>query len=219
MDFAKRELLNSIVVYAEMMNNVNIKFKELIEDNINKQFQENEQLFYEIISEIMRLLPVKKTIDGKRIEGPDPKSGIMLLQTEIPFLYDDYQRILNNEIYNQIMMNMSLIRNKFIHEPHNISAAFYVGGKTSCSMGLYYKERLCPVSTIEMTNIIIELNGVFDKLKNFFVKTVEGCEEKYKEYPCYKAMMSYDFKKYNEDYPMIPDWILNDRNEKAELLF
>ena len=175
MDAETRELLNGIVVYAEMLNNINMKFHRLIEENTENQFHENEQLFYEIISEIMRVLPIKKTQDGNAIAGPDIKSGILLFQTEIPFLLEDYQRLVNNEVYKKILLDMSTVRNKFMHEPHNIRASFYVGGKTSCSMGLYYKDRLCSVSTIKMTNIIYELNAIFDKLKRFFLEKTDGC--------------------------------------------
>lgn len=216
MDVTTKELLNGIAVYAKILDNINLKFHALIEENPEKQFHENEQLFYEIISELMRVFPVKKKKGSEEI-GLDSGSGILLLQAEVDFLFEDYQRILNNEINKLILQDMSMVRNKFIHEPHNISASFYVGGKTSCSMGLYYKDILCSVSTLKMTHIIYELNKVFDKLKTFFIEKVHECGEKYKEHPCYIAMMNYDFKKYNVDYPMIPEWMLVEQERELEL--
>ena len=217
MDFETRELLNGIVVYADMMNNINTKFYKLIQENTEKAFHENEQLFYEIISEIIRVLPIHKSKDGKGIVGPNTTSGIMLLHPKITFLLEDYQRIVNNDAYEQILLDISYVRNKFIHEPHNIRATFYVGGKTSSSMGLYYKERLCSVSTIKLTNIIYELNIVFGKLKVFFIEKVDECEDLYKEYPCYKAMMSYDFEKYCTDFGRVPEWMLDEKEIESEL--
>ncbi len=213
MDTATRELLNGIMVYAEIMNNTNIKFHELIEHNTDKQLHENEQLFYEIISEIMRLLPFKRI--SKEL---DCKSGILLFGTKIPFLIQDYQRIIDNPVYKQILEDISIVRNKFIHEPHNIHAAFYVGGKTSCSMGLYYKTKLCSISTIKLTNIIFELNMMFEKLQKFFMEQADACGEEYKEYPCYKVMDSYDFKKYNIEYPRVPEWMLNEPEEDFDFV-
>lgn len=208
MDIVTKETLNGIAVYAKILNDINLKFHVLIEDNTEKLFHENEQLFYEIISEIMRMIPVKKKRGSEEIVGLDSKSGILLLQMEVSFLLEDYQRIINSDINKMILQDMSIVRNKFIHEPHNINAAFYVGGKTSCSMGLYYKDRLCSVSTLKLNNIIYELNKVFDKLKTFFAEEVDRCGEQYKEYPCYVAMMNYDFRKYNMDYPLVPEWLL-----------
>lgn len=208
MDIVTKETLNGIVVYAKILNDINLKFHILIEDNIEKQFHENEQLFYEVISEIMRMIPIKKDKGSPQIVGLDSNSGILLLRTEVDFLLEEYQRIINNDIYRIILQDISIVRNKFIHEPHNVNAAFYVGGKTSCSMGVYYKDRLCSVSTLKLNNIIYELNTIFDKLKTFFSEEVDKCGEQYKEYPCYVAMMNYDFRKYNKDYPLVPEWLL-----------
>lgn len=213
-----RKTLDGIAVYAKILNDINLKFRELVEENTERQFQENEQLFFEIISEIMRMLPVKKKKGSEKIIGVDSESGVLLLQNEVDFLLADYQRIISSDINKLILKEMSIVRNKFIHEPHNINAAFYVGGKTSCSMGLYYKDRLCSVSSLKISRIICELNRVFDKLKTFFVEKVDECGEEYKEYPCYITMISYDFLQYNKEYPMAPDWLLVEQEEEIEEL-
>lgn len=201
-----KDLLHGIYVYSKMLNNTNIKFQELIESNTEKDMQENEQLFYEVISDILRILPVKKA--KNEIQGLDMKSGILLLSDDISFLQEDYRKIVNNEGYRKIICDLVDVRNKFIHEPHNIHAAFYVGGKTSCSMGLYYKETLCSVSTIKISYIVYELNKVFQKLKEFFLDKVNQFDDKYKEYPCYENIKEFDFEGYNKEYPMMPFWML-----------
>jgi len=68
-------------------------------------------------------------------------------------LVEGYKKIISDDIYKQTLLELSYIRNKFIHEPHNISAAGSVGGKASCSMSLYYKEKLIPAKrkTKELT--------------------------------------------------------------------
>ena len=79
MDIITKETLNGIAVYAKILNDINLKFHVLMEDNTEKLFHENEQLFYEIISEIMRMIPVKKKRGSEEIVGLDSKSGILLL--------------------------------------------------------------------------------------------------------------------------------------------
>lgn len=204
MDETTRALLDGIFIYAEILNNTNMKFKELVEENTEKQLYENEQLFYEIISEIIRLFPLKKERGGTEIIGVDSNAGILLLETDIPFLLEDYKRIIDNNTYKKIMSDLSFVRNKFVHEPHNMRVGFYVGGKASCSMGIYYKNELCSISTIKISYIIYELNEVFEKLKIFWRDKVNNCGEEYKEYPCYEAMLRYNFRKYNMEYPIFP---------------
>ena len=208
MDEQVKDLLHAIYVYSKMLDNINIKFQELIDSNIEKEMKENEQLFYEIISDILRVFPVKKA--RSEIQGLDMKSGILLLTDEIAFLEEDYKKIIDNGQYKKILCELVDVRNKFIHEPHNIHAAFSVGGKTSCSMGLYYKETLCSVSTIKISYIVYELNKVFKRLKEFFLDKVHQFDEKYKEYPCYENIKKFDFEGYNKKYLMMPFWMLTD---------
>ena len=105
------------------------------------------------------------------------------------------------------------VRNKFTHEPHNMHACFCVGGKTSCAVGVYYENVLCSLSTIKISYILYELNKVFIKLKQYVLDGVDKYDEKYKEYPCYIALLKCEFEKYNEDYPMMPIWMLYDEEE------
>ena len=206
-----KELLEGIIVYARLLDNVNKKFTELIKDNTKKEMYENEKLFYEIISEILRVFPLEKRNGG--IKGPDMKSGILLLEKDIPFLLEDYSRIIENKKHKKILVEMMDVRNKFTHEPHNMNACYYVGGKTSCTVGVYYKDVLCSLSTIKISYIVYELNKVFIKLRKYVLDEVDKYDEKDKEYPCYIALLSYDFEKYNNDYPMMPIWMLHDDEE------
>ena len=125
MDVETKKLLNGIFVYAEILNRINLKYHSLIRDNTEKRFHENEQLFYEIISEILRILPVKKMRGRGETTELDLNSGILLLRSDIEFLLNDFQKIVGNDINKRILKDMLLVRNKFIHEPHNISAAFW----------------------------------------------------------------------------------------------
>lgn len=207
----KRELFEGIIIYARLLDNVNKKFTELIKDNTKKEMYENEQLFYEIITEILRVFPLEKRNGG--IKGPDMKSGILLLEKDIPFLLEDYSRIIENKKHKKILVEMMEVRNKFTHEPHNMNACYYVGGKTSCTVGVYYKDVLCSLSTIKISYIVYELNKVFIKLRKYVLGEVDKYDEKYKEYPCYIALLKCDFEKYNEDYPMMPISMLYDDEE------
>lgn len=214
MEEQTRELLHAIFVYSKILNDANTKLHQLINTNTQNNINENEQLFYEIVSEIMRVLPVKK--ENGEIKGLNLKAGILLLSEKMSFVVEAYQQILERAEYKQILLEMTDVRNKFIHEPHNMHAAFYVGGETSCSMGIYYKDILCSISTIKISYIISELNKIFQELKMVFLELVDQYDEKYKEYPIYKSMQNFDFEKHNEMYPMMPLYMMEEEQEDRE---
>lgn len=207
MDEKIRELLDGLFIYLKILNEVNLKTNKLINQNIKNEPFGNEQLFYEISSEIIRLLPFRKrrgeTGEAKEIVRLDCSSGILLLKEGVPFLEEAYRAIIEDKGYKMILINLSNIRNKFVHEPHNMHFCYSVGAETSCSMGLYYKDSLWAVSTIDITYILYELNEIFDRVKKLYVEKAMEAGMKYMEYPCYKTVCGYDFKKYNESYMKI----------------
>ena len=83
-----------------------------------------------------------------------------------------------------------------------MSFAYSVGGKNSYSIGMYYKDKLLTTSTITLTNIIFELNIIFEKIKKCYVEIVNSFGEKYKEYPCYKSIREMRITEYNKRYTL-----------------
>lgn len=201
MNSETRELLNAIQVYVEILNGINVKLRNLIGKNTDNAMYEIEHLFYEICSDLMRVIPVR-TYNGNMVL--DLKSGILLLRDKIPFLEKEYSNLLEKEKYKDFLLSISFVRNKFIHEPHKLCASYSVGGSNSCFMGLYYEESLRTISTMEMIYLITELNLVYAKLKDFYVDLVYKQEAEYRSYPCFWKMLEMDFIKYNDEYPTIP---------------
>lgn len=223
MDEKMRELLDGLFIYLKILNDVNLKTNELINQNIKNEPFENEQLFYEISSEIIRLLPLRKrkgeTGEAKEVVRLDCSSGILLLKEGVPFLEESYRTIVEDKGCKMILINLSNIRNKFVHEPHNMNFCYSVGAETSCGMGLYYKDSLWAISTIDITYILYELNEIFDRVKKLYIEKAIEAGKKYVEYPCYKTVLGYDFKKYNESYMKIPsDYVERMSEELDEVL-
>ena len=142
--------LNSLYPYFKMLDNINNNLSEVIKSGPNNDPFKNEELFYNITSELLRLLPFR--IDNNKIELV--KSGILLVSNKKSFIKEKYNKIINNECYYKTLKDILRIRNKFIHEPHNISYAFSVGGKTSCSMGIYYKKEFYMNSFLDINRKI-----------------------------------------------------------------
>lgn len=200
MNYTDIEFLNGLCPYFRMLDKINLLLLKSMNENTKLEPYQNEDIFYELVSELMRLLPYKFD-NGQIVLQND---GIVQLKERLDFIEKEYNEILMKSNYFDIFKNVWRIRNKFIHEPHNINFVMSVGGSSSCSMNLYYKHELLSIGTVELTGIVYKLNIIFEKVKQLFLEIIEKCDNKYKEYPYYKTIMSYDFKGYNKNYIIIP---------------
>ena len=132
------KFLNNLYPYFKMLDNINNGLTKVIRSNKDNDSYQNQALFYNITSELLRLLSYKYNEKGKSIIL-DNKSGILLLTDKIDYIENKYKKILNFDRFYDVLKDIHKIRNKYIYEPHNISYAFSVGGTLICSMGLYYK--------------------------------------------------------------------------------
>lgn len=132
------KFLNNLYPYFKMSDKINNVLTKVIRSNKDNNSYQYEELFYNITSELLRLLPYKYNEKDKSIIL-DNKSGILLLTDKIDYIENKYKKILNFDRFHDVLKDIHKIRNKYIYEPHNISYAFSVGGTLICSMGLYYK--------------------------------------------------------------------------------
>ena len=219
MDNKSKEFLEGVYSYFVILENINLNLQQLIKQNMENQPHENQELLYKICSDLIRIYPVKIPKDSDKNwmfskARIDNRTGILLLSNHIPFLKEEYNRLLNEDKCVVALSEILTIRNKYIHEPHNMHFTYYVGGATSCTIGMYYENKLLSVSTIWLTNIICELNLIFEKIKNLYMDVISKCDDKYKEYPCYLKIYNCQLLKYNEGYAKLPwDYItMNNEN-------
>ena len=203
-----KTLVESTYPYFKVLETINCNLIRLIQTNSDFMPYENEELFYQISSDLVRLLPYKIPWKDNKPDFEkahiDKKSGIVLLKSEIPFLYDEYQKILINPKCLKALHSIQIIRNKYVHEPHNIRFSFSVGGKTSCSMGLYYKDKLYSISTIWLTNIIYDINVIFIKLQKLCIQKMNACDTKYQEYSCFQFIEKLGIDAYCKQFNRLP---------------
>lgn len=212
MDEKTKAILEGIYPYAKVLDTINNNLQELIDKNTQRTPFENQELFYYIATDLTRVLPVQGFTweKGKRFPrlSLDTKSGILLLKKQIEFLEPEYSKFIENEKCRNALELILTLRNKYVHQPHNLYFAFSVGGKTSCSMGIYFKDTLLSVSTIWLINIIWDLNSIFERIRQLYLDVVEHSDSKYKEYPCYQFMCSTSFAEHNTKYNTMPwEWI------------
>lgn len=203
---SKKEFLNNIFVYYKMLDNIKLYLNKIINNNYDGDPYEVEEWFYHISSELMRLFPIEYN-KNKKINEISKSDGILLLKEDIPFIADKFNKIYENEIYKNVFNNIMKIRNKFIHEPHNINYVFSVGSTTSCSMGLYYKDKLLNISTISIGCIVQYINKVFSEIDKVVLKYLEE-DDSYKDYPCYNKFMQYINNRDKVYYTILPEYII-----------
>lgn len=198
--------INNLYPYFKMLDNINNCLTKIMQDNTNNEPYQNEELFYEITSDLLRLLPYKTDKKSKKIVLLN-EDGILLLSGKIKFIREKYNKILNYEPFYKVLDDAREIRNKYIHEPHNISYGFSVGGSSICTMGLRYKTKLLSISSISLAPIVFYLNEIFESIENETLELIET-NENYKEYPYYSYLMNLDFSRDRWNYTRLPEYII-----------
>lgn len=227
MDEKIRDFLEGVYPYFRILEAVNDDYYDLIANHKDREMYGNAEIIYRLLTNIVRVLPIRISkpkgdwLKDYKDLALDNRSGILLLREHIPFLEEEYSKIIDSEKCKYVLSRVALIRNKYTHAPHCVHFSFSVGSKTSFSGGIWYKEELLSVSTILLSNIICELNKVFDRIKDLYISTVASLDPKYKEYPCYIRISSYNFSSLNERYGNMPwEWIETepDREEYERLM-
>jgi len=191
------EWIRHIYTYFRMLEKINNTLKITINNNINMSEEEKEDNFFEMTTQLLRLMPFKVDNGITRLE----KDGILKINGLKKSIKPKYENILNK--YNDILCKIIRVRNKFIHEPHNIKWSFIVGGNTSCSIGFHYKLELISISTMDVANIVYELNNIMNEIQTKANDVIKDFEEERRTHPYLLKIMSFDFKKHNSEYTRI----------------
>lgn len=201
MDTETKEYLSNLFTYMEIMDSINKKLNKLIKNNIKNSPEKNMSLFYDLVSEIMRIMPYSYNEKKDILHLKD--DGILLLKNKLSYIEQDYKTILKKKSLKKSLINIYNVRNKFTHEPHNLSFGFSVGGQTSYSIGIKYKDELQELSTIDLQVIVKELNLIYEKIKQEFICIVKNYDKEYRKYPIYKKTLLYKFNNYNKNILLI----------------
>lgn len=199
MDSVEKIWLNGIYPYFRILKRINELLIMLIKESYS--IEQQEDCFLELTSELLRILPFKLERDEKskvitEIKLLD-KSGILLLKKYFKDLKEDYTQIINNNFVS--LVQIIKIRNKYIHEPHNIKCICFVCGGNSARAGFEYKNEKLDLNTDSLIKIIKEINSVFKKIKIKFEKYVEKLDEKDKIHPYVLNMKKNYLLDYNKN--------------------
>lgn len=215
MDIEAKEYLSNLFTYMSIMDSINKKLNRLIKNNIKNSPEKNMSLFYDLVSEIIRIIPY--SYNAKKGVLYLKNDGILLLKNKLSYIEHDYKKILNKQSLKKSLINIYNVRNKFTHEPHNLSFGFFVGGQTSYSIGINHKDELQELSTIDLQVIVKELNLIYEKIKKEFICNVKNYDKKYRKYPIYKKTQLYKFSNYNKNITILPKYFDNYNSNNWEM--
>ena len=188
---------NGIYPYFRMLRKINELLLLLMQNN--PQMEEQENIFLEITSELLRLLPYKLEYkkDKKEITGIKllMNDGILLLSKYLNNIESDYNMILKDN-FDELVQTIR-IRNKYIHEPHNIKCVCFTCGGNNTYAGFEYKEDFLELNTEKLIEIVKKLNDIYKKIEIQFLDKVNELSEIDKNHPYILNMINNYFKDYN----------------------
>lgn len=163
-----REWFNGIYPYLRMLVKMNYMLDDLVK--FDKSIENKVDIFFDLSSELMRLLPYKLEYDKNTgiIMKIDllTNDGILLLRRHFDNLENDYQKMIDK--YFVDLVQIIKIRNKYIHEPHNIQCDCFLFGDNHAYAGFKYKKEDYELNTNSLIEIVHSLNNTFKEIEKKF---------------------------------------------------
>lgn len=160
----KYDWITNIDTYLYIVERINEHFNNMRRASEHEVIE--EEAFY-LCTEILRMVPFEPK-NGLQLRKKD---GLCRLREPIDFIMDDLNSILQK--YAKIFEKIKKIRNKYEHEPHNVSSAFSTCSGAYAGIGLYCRNDLISINTMEFTFIIYDLNLLMNKIQQLIYKTEE----------------------------------------------
>ena len=191
-----REVGNALFRYFETLYGLNQNLIILCGINIFDNRGQLEKYMEKVIMDIPRLVPYvydRKT-SCYRLE---PKDGLLEYSNEISFLWEDYERIL--EDHKEFLEKSKKVRNKLEHKMHGADAV----GTSSSTFSLFsityeVAEEEIEMEAKEFISFVKDMNAMFDKIQTLldqFAAEIEMCD-----HPYYCRMVRYRFLDFNQIY-------------------
>ena len=196
-----QQIANALFGYFEVLYRTNQAILLLCGTDIFNCRFENTSKVLDVIQDIPRLVPFEYKNSKDKLELTD-KNGLLEFNSEITFLRDDYDIILE---HNENFLNkVRKIRNKYEHKMHAVSPRS--AGSSNFVIFEYEffvrensgKEEIVSVCSCEFISLIKELNIMFSKIQNEIKKYAEKNSKT--GYNYYERLIRFDFRDFNLIY-------------------
>ncbi len=192
-----REIANAMSGYFETLYIMNQNLIRLCGAEIfYYRFSEFEKLTLDIVQDIPRLIPY--SYDNKKQDLMiDNNNGLLEYQTEIPYIKDDYQTILN--IHKETLNKIRKIRNKYEHKMHDVKYQSSGTGTMSLfDIEFKVNDEFIRIYAGELIKVIKQINILFSKIAQEISNYAFNSGKT--GYAYYERISRFDFKDFNEIY-------------------
>ncbi len=186
--------VNALYRYFETLYGLNQNLIVLCGVDIVAYIGEQERRIDEVTMAVPRLVPYvyNKNTSVYEIKKTD---GLMSFANDIPFLIDDYEKILKK--HKDFLEKAKKVRNKLEHEMHGARVVASSSGSSSLfSITYEVAENDICLRASEAIAFIKDLNTLFSKIQELVKKS--ACEHKYDDHPYYLRLIRYDFSDFNK---------------------
>jgi len=203
---ADEKYITQIVVYFNILHEINRKFNLILSEGYNINPYKVESMLKEITFDIYVIMPFyrKKRTSNLKLS----QNGPLLIRRKRRFLSSSYNCILESKPLNKTLKDLLLIRNKSIHEAHNIRYMYSVGSKSSQIFGLKYREKCLNINTITLTPIIWYLNVTFEVLRDYVISILDKYPH-YKNNAYYSELINNSFVSKLNYHAILPPYVIS----------
>ena len=188
------EAVNALYRYFATLYSLNQNLIVLCGTDVIDCKGQQEDRIDDVIMSIPRLIPYgfHKKSGRHKIE---PSDGVMQLSSDIPFLYTDYESILQK--HNVFLEKTRKVRNKLEHKMHGARVVASSSGTLSLfSISYKVADEVIDIRAAEIIAFVTDMNALFSKVQ----KLVEAFayENKRDDHPYYRRLVRYDFFDFNK---------------------
>lgn len=187
---------NALFRYFESLYSLNQNLIVLCGVDILDHKVDYEQRIDEIMMAIPRLVPYvfNKKSESYEISQAD---GLMKFSDDIPFLYEDYNNIL--QTHNSFLKKVKQIRNKLEHEMHGARIVASMSSNASLFTVSYeVSENVIDIKASEMISFVKDLNVLFSQIQTLVDKFAASTKKE--GHPYYQRLVRYSFTGFNKIY-------------------
>lgn len=191
-----REIANALFGYFDTLYSLNRNLIMLCGLDVVENSGQYEKVAEYVIINAPRLIPYK--YDPKKEKNIIEKNdGLLEFKKELPFLYDEYCAILQNNY--KFLDDLKKIRNKLEHKMHG---ARHTGGCSGTNSLVYLTFRLkddeIKLYAGDFIKFTKEINSLFSKLQELVREYAITEDKEFHAY--YQRLTRYDFCKFNKIY-------------------
>lgn len=190
------KVANALYRYFDTLYTVNQNLIVLCGIDAIDDREQSEEYIDKVVQTVPRLVPYE--YDKKKSSYViSEESGLMEFSTEIPFLKNNYENILQKHM--EFLMKAKKVRNKLEHQMHSATIVASSSGTMSLfSMTYSVEEQEYRLDADEIIEFVKDMNKLFANIQTLVDQF--ACNNKLEDHPYYWRLIRHSFLEFNKVY-------------------